>query len=75
MSEYCIVTFSNTHMALRAETVAKRAGLPIKMIPVPRELSADCNMGMRSSVGGEAALKALLVEKGIECVFVRWQKK
>jgi len=65
-----IVVFPSTHFALRAEKIARAAGIPVKMVPVPRDISADCNMGMK--VSGERALQlqALLADKGVVCELV-----
>lgn len=70
----CIVTFSTTHDALCAERVALEAGIPAKMIPVPRQLSADCNMGMEAPPEHGESLGALLEAAGVECSVVMWPR-
>ena len=67
------MTFPNTHAAIRAEGLAVGAGIPVRMIPVPRELSSDCNVGMKAAVEDMAQLQTLLQAEGIECDFVKWQ--
>jgi hypothetical protein len=47
MEEYSVVLFHSTAHAIRAEKVLQRAGLPIKMIPTPRQISSDCGMALR----------------------------
>lgn len=47
MNEYGVVLFHTTSAALRAEKVAQRAGLTIKLIPTPREFSSDCGLALR----------------------------
>ena len=47
MAEYSVVLFHSTAHAIRAEKVLQRAGLHIKMIPTPRQLSSDCGMALR----------------------------
>ncbi len=47
MSEFGVVLFHTTSAALRAEKVAQQAGLPVKLIPTPREFSSDCGMALR----------------------------
>ena len=47
MEEYSVVLFHSTAHAIRAEQVLQRAGLPIKMIPTPRQISSDCGMALR----------------------------
>lgn len=70
---YYIVTFPNTHLALKAERIAKEAGIRAKMIPVPRYISSDCNMGMRVAPEHKEALEASLKAAGVECAFVEPQ--
>ena len=42
-----VVTFYSTSVAMRAEKVAKGAGCVVKLIPMPRHLSADCGTALR----------------------------
>jgi hypothetical protein len=42
-----VVTFYSTSVAMRAEKVAKGAGCTVKLIPMPRHLSADCGTALR----------------------------
>jgi len=42
-----VVTFYSTSVAIRAEKVAKGAGCIVKLIPMPRHLSADCGTALR----------------------------
>lgn len=44
---YGVVLFHTTTSALRAEKVLKNAGLEVKLIPTPRELSSDCGISLR----------------------------
>jgi len=70
--EYVIVIFPSTHHALKAERVAGEKGIDVKMIPVPREISSDCNMGMRVSCEDEEAARTVLEESNVQCEFVPW---
>jgi len=65
-----IVIFPSTHLALSAERAARAVGIPVKMIPVPRHISPDCNMGMEVAFNEENPLKTLLAAEQIECRFV-----
>ncbi len=38
----CLATFETTHMALKFEKKWRNAGLDVRVIPVPRELSSSC---------------------------------
>lgn len=42
-----VALFYTTSSALRAEKVLKQAGLAVKLIPTPRQLSSDCGMALR----------------------------
>lgn len=39
---YCVVTFEITQHALQFEKLLKEAGLGVKLMPVPRQLSSSC---------------------------------
>jgi len=69
-----IVTFPSTHAALQAERAALKAGIEVRMIPVPREISADCNMGIETSMEQENALMKIFAAGDIECNFVTLKK-
>lgn len=42
-----ILIFRGTHQVLTAEKYLKRAGVPIRLIPVPRSLTSDCGLAIR----------------------------
>lgn len=44
---YCITTFHSTHSALKFEKLLKDINLEIKIIPVPRQISASCGLAGR----------------------------
>ena len=73
-AEVCIVTFATTQNALRAERIATEAGLDVRMIPVPRAISSDCNMGMEAAIDAMEPLRWLFASNGIECDLVRWRE-
>lgn len=57
---YGVVLFYSTNWAIKAEKVLRKAGLEIKLIPVPRHLSSDCGVCVRiERTDQEAALRAL----------------
>ena len=39
-----IITFENTHTAIKMETYCKEKNLPGRIIPVPGEISAGCGL-------------------------------
>lgn len=47
---FWVVLFDSTSETLLAEKLLKRAGIPHKVIPVPRHISSDCGVCIRFSV-------------------------
>lgn len=45
--KYCIMTFHSTHLALAFERTLKANEIPVKIIPVPRQISASCGLAGR----------------------------
>lgn len=60
-----IVTFHTTTAAMAMERVCTAAGLPGRLIPVPREITAGCGMSWKAEPEDRAALEAFVTEKGI----------
>lgn len=46
-AQFAIFTFHSTHHALKAEKNLKKAGIPAKVIPVPRHVSSDCGVALQ----------------------------
>jgi hypothetical protein len=46
---YDVALFASVSHALRAEKILKEAGIPFKLIPVPRHISSDCGVCLRFS--------------------------
>jgi len=44
---YSIATFHSTHLALKFEKLLKDNDLTVKIIPVPRQISASCGLAGR----------------------------
>lgn len=61
---FCVVLFYSTSLAIRAEKVAKNAGIQVKLIPTPRHLSSDCGTALRLKVEDrESIIRAFNVAK------------
>ena len=58
--EYGVVLFRSVHGALAAERVLLAAGIPHKLIPVPRHLSAECGFCVRFPWARHADVSATL---------------
>lgn len=62
---YAVIGFSTTADAMAAERLFQQAALSARLIPMPRELSAGCGMGIAVAPSDRAAACALLADAGI----------
>ncbi len=60
-----VLTFPSSHYALKAEKICKREGTRAVLIPLPREISADCGVALIVRSGGCQAAEELLRQAGI----------
>jgi len=65
MTTYRVVLFDSTAHALRAEKVLALAGVRIKLIPTPRQLSADCGLALRFEAADTEQVKAVLAAQNV----------
>lgn len=42
-----VLIFRGTHQVMSAEKHLKKAGVPMRLIPVPRRLTSDCGLAIR----------------------------
>lgn len=42
-----VMTFFGSYHALRSESVLKKAGFPVRLVPGPREISPNCGVALR----------------------------
>jgi len=61
-----VVLFHTTSAALRAEKLTVRAGLDVKLVPTPRELSSDCGIALRFAWGEAARVANVLAAGAVE---------
>jgi hypothetical protein len=66
MSKFGVVLFHTTSSALRAEKVARQAGLVVKLIPTPREFSSDCGISLRFLWSDAEEVRAALAAARLE---------
>lgn len=64
--DYGVVLFYSTSAAIRAEKLTQGAGLKIKLIPVPRQLSSDCGISLRFEWDQADVIRSVLEAKGVE---------
>ena len=69
--QFGVVLFHTSSAALRAEKVLRREGLPIKMVPTPRQFSSDCGVALRFEWHSEVRVRALLESARLEIASVR----
>lgn len=56
-----VLIFRGTHQVMSAEKRLKKAGVPMRLIPVPRQLTSDCGLAIRIfTPDRDRAKKALL---------------
>ena len=60
-----VVTFDATAAAMAAEKYCLEMGVPGRLIPVPREITAGCGLAWKAEVDQEAAVTAALEAAGI----------
>ena len=63
---YLIITFHTTAAAIAMERLCRDKGLPGRLIPVPRELTADCGMAWRAGGEDKPALEAMVEQEKLE---------
>ncbi len=58
--EFIVALFKSVSHAMKAEQLLKDAGIPFKLIPVPKSISSDCGVCIRfTPAERDTLLKAL----------------
>ena len=60
-----LISFFGSYHAIRAETVLRRGGFAVQLIPGPKELSPNCGVALRFEYDRRDAVMAVLVEKKV----------
>lgn len=60
-----VVTFDATAAAMAAEKYCLERGVPGRLIPVPREITAGCGLAWKAEADQEEAVTAALEAAGI----------
>lgn len=58
-----VVSFRTTTQAVAMEEAAKAEGLSGRLIPIPRQITADCGLAWSEPVQGRETLERLLRER------------
>ena len=60
-----VISFANVTEALAVENACKAAGLPGRIIPVPREITAGCGLAWKAAPEDRETLVAALDAAGL----------
>jgi hypothetical protein len=66
MTQYGVILFHTTSSVMRGEKLLIKAGIPIKLIPTPREFSSDCGIAIRFEWDHNEQIKLLLGDQTVE---------
>jgi hypothetical protein len=55
-----IVVFDSTRAAINAEKLCVKNAIPCQVIPVPRDISAECGIALEINVGDRKAVEKIL---------------
>ena len=64
--ERFVVTFATTTGAMAMERACRAAGLPGRLIPVPRSITAGCGMCWSAPPSSREELEALVVREKLD---------
>ena len=64
-----VITFATTTQAMAMEKFCHANGLPGRLIPVPREITAGCGLSWKADPAQKETLEAALNEHGM-----KWQE-
>lgn len=64
--ERCVVTFGSTTGAMAMEDACKRAGVPGRLIPIPRSITAGCGMCWAAPLEAQAQVEELLERENLK---------
>jgi hypothetical protein len=74
-----VIAFPSTHFAFQAEKICQEAEIPVLMIPLPGEISADCGVAMLVSPKLRERVEELLSQAGVtlsgSCQIVRQRSR
>lgn len=64
--QYLVIAFHTTAAAMAMERLCREKDLPGRLIPVPREITADCGMAWRAQPEDQPLLEELSRAEGLE---------
>jgi hypothetical protein len=66
--DYVVLLVRSISHAMKGESALTKAGVPHKLVPVPRSLSSQCGICIRVAPGDREAAETTLTTAGIEIV-------
>lgn len=66
---WLVVTFHTTAGAMAMERICRNLGIPGRLIPVPRSITAGCGMAWRAEPCCKARIEAVLQEVDSEGIY------
>lgn len=61
-----VISFRTTTAAMAMETLCQKEGIDGRIIPLLREISADCGLAWRAEISQRGELEALMRRENIE---------
>jgi len=61
-----IAVFKSVNHVMMAEGILKKHHFPIKLIPIPRNISSDCGVCIRFTPDLKSSIQDLLIQTGLE---------
>ncbi len=66
MKEFLIVTFNNTHEAMKAESVCVNEKIKVTMMPTPTYITKSCGISLKTDIDIIDNLKEMTKDKKVE---------
>ena len=66
VEKFNVISFESTHMAIKSEKLLLDIGLNIRIIPVPREITASCGLALKINIDDFIEVKKLLEKNKID---------
>lgn len=67
---HLLAVFNSGHRVMKAEGILKTLGLPVLLIPAPRQLQTDCGLALRFSEDAREQIMQALEREGLLPAFV-----
>jgi hypothetical protein len=65
-----LAVFNSAHRVMKAENLLKSRGIPILLIPAPRQLMTDCGLALRISPETKDEVLKILEQEKLQPAFV-----